>query len=256
MKQEHFRSFLQKEYLRRREKNVNYSLRSFARHLKVDPGSLSQFLNGLRPYSAKKVRHLSMMLGLEKDVLQKLLGAKSIAEHFKMVDFDRLHLLRKWFYPAILECLSLEDFEQDPTWIARKLGISISIVNVALHQLMQSGVLEVKADGSWQNNWQHFTTQKNENVDEEPLREHQKQLLRLAAQSIDTNDSEIKSHTAYISAVDRDLIPEIKDEIRKFRRKIANLIEEKSKIKNEVYCMQINLFPEFQKNLNQGEENE
>lgn len=239
---EKFRNYLQEEYLRRRDRNPNYSVRSFARALKVDSGSLSQYLNGRRDYSLKKIKDLAIILGLEKNHFLTLLGKKT--EGLKVVEFDRLHLLSKWYYAAIIESLDLNNFKPSAEWIAKRLGISTSVANIAINQLFAAGVLTLNADGSWGNNWQNYTTHSNENVDELPLREHQKQLLKLAAQSIDYNSGEKKSHTAVVTTVDEDLIPEIKEEIKKFRRKINDLIEKKSKKKNSIYCMQINLFPE------------
>lgn len=239
---EKFRAYLQEEYLRRRQRNPSYSLRSFAKYLKVDAGSLSQYLNGRRNYSLSKLHHFALILGLEKDQLLTLLGQKS--KDFEVVEFEKLHLLSKWYYPAILETMELKDFQQSADWIAKRLGLSVSIINVALNQMFAANVLILNPDGTWKNNWHSFTTQKNENVDEFPLRELQKQLLKLSEESIDNNPAEEKSHTAIFSAVDEAIVPEIKEEIKKFRRKIMDLIENKSIIKNSVYCMQINLFPE------------
>ncbi|MEQ1665024.1 MAG: DUF4423 domain-containing protein [Bdellovibrionales bacterium] len=242
MELEKFRAYLQKEYLEIRDRNPGFSLRAYARKLKVDPGSLSQFLNGHRAYSLKKVQQLALQIGLDRKQLANLFTTNP---ELNFIEFDRLHLLSKWYYVAILECLALDGFQPSPKWISEKIGLSLSIVSVAINQLFTEGVLTLKNDGSWQNNWGEYSTQQNENIDELPLRNHQKQLLQLAAESIDNNDPLKKSHTAYVSAIDSQLIPEIKDEIAKFRRKMAKLINEKSKKKDSIYCLQINLFSEL-----------
>ena len=235
MEQQKFRQYLNDEYLRRRDKNPNYSLRAFAKYLNVDAGSLSQFLNGHRNFSDKKLTSLAMTLGLD-DIPKKNLVT---------VGAENYQLLSKWYYSAIIECLDLDGFEPSSNWIANKINMNASAVNAALNQLFSAGVLSLKPDGNWQNNWQNFTTQKDsEDIDHMALRNLQRQLCDLAKYSIDNESSENKSHTAYIAAIDTDLLPELKNEIRKFRRSVAKLIGKKSKKKDELYCLQINLFKE------------
>ena len=249
MEQALFRNYVQEEYLRRKERNPGYSLRSFAKQLKIDVGSLSQFLNGRRQYGFKKLSQLALSLGLDSQHAEKLF-ANDDKMKLEFIELDRLHLISKWYYAGILECLALDGFEPNPIWIAGKLNLSVSVINVALNQLFTAGVLKIQADGTWHNNWLNYSTQENEKVDQLALRNHQKQLLKLAEESIDNNTADEKSHTAYLSAMDSGLISEIQDEIRKFRRKIANLIENKSLKRDCIYCLQLNLFPEVKPKLN------
>lgn len=249
MNQEQFRTYLQEEYLRLRGANPAYSLRAYARRLQVDPGSLSQFLNGHRTYSLKRIQQIALHIGMDRDQIAGFLGSRN---GLSFIELDRFELLRHWHYAAILECLELNDFEPSSKWIAERLGISTSVVKVAVNRLFTEGVLSRNEDGSWRNNWSEYSTQTHENVDELALRNHQKQLLKLAAQSIEHNDPPLKSHTAYVSAIDSDLVPEIKSEIQKFRGKIAKLIKAKSKKKDAIYCLQVNLFPEM--SLTKGED--
>jgi uncharacterized protein (TIGR02147 family) len=244
MEQERFRTFLRTEFMKRRHRNERYSLRSFAKQLGLDAGSLSQFLSGQRRYSEKKLKSLTKTLGLDSQETRRLLDEnkyKGWNPHF--VELDRLHLLSQWYYAAIIEMLALDDFQANPKWIAKQLNIEVNFVQLALSQLFAAGVLSLSADGKWVNNWTEYTTQTSETVDELALRNHQKQLLELAAQSIDYNTAEEKSHTAYVSAIDSDLIPLIQEEIKLFRRKMARLIKEKSKKNDSVYYLQFNLFP-------------
>ncbi len=256
MEQERFRAFLRSEYLKRRDRNSSYSLRSFAKHLQIDPGSLSQFMRGTRRYSRKKLMSLSLVMGLDANQATVLFGEDaSPTQDFHFVELERMHLLSKWYYAAILESLDLDGFEPNPAWIAEKLKLSTSVVQLALNQLFAAGVLSLEANGSWKNNWQNYSTQKSELVDDLGLRNHQKQLLQMAAYSIDNNPAEAKSHTAYLSAMDSDLIPEIQEEMKLFRRKIGRLMKAKSKKRDVIYCLQLNLFPEVHAGGDYNEEN-
>jgi uncharacterized protein (TIGR02147 family) len=239
---EKFRKFIKKEYILRQKRNPKYSLRAFAKYLKVDVGSLSQFINGRRNYSLKKMNHMAHILGLKNEETVSLIGQKP--KDFEVAEPETFHLLSKWYYIAILELLELENFDPNEEWIAKKLGLSIDVVKTALDNLFNANVLILMPNHKWKNNWNSLTTQKSEDVDHLELRELQKQLLKLAEHSIDHNPGTKKSHSTYVSAVDESLVPEIKKEIKNFRRKIADLIENKSRVKNSVYCLQINFFPE------------
>lgn len=52
-----------------------------------------------------------------------------------------------------------------------------------------------------------------------------------------------RDQSAVTIAMDTNLIPEIKEKIKNFRRSLANFIEKNSKMKSRVYELSISLFP-------------
>jgi transcriptional regulator with XRE-family HTH domain len=111
-----FRGLLERELARRAARNRRYSLRAFARHLGVDHATLSQWLRGRRPITARTMTRLAPRLaasaGASPDV-------------------------------AILFLTRVPGFRPDSRWIARTLGLSVDDVNIALHRLLRLGRLEM-----------------------------------------------------------------------------------------------------------------
>lgn len=243
MEQVELRQIIETEFVARKSKNPGYSLRAYSKFLGVDAGSLSRFLKGERDFSFNKLKSLAYKIGLSEQQLEKAF----VDVKFGLIEAKHFSLLANWYYVAILECIALDDFQPNPHWIARQLNVSLPIINVAVNQLMRAGAIEITVKGEWVNNFKNFTTQSNENIDDLALRNHQKQLLSLAQQSIDFNAADKKSHTAFVTALDADLVPELKQEIKIFREKIANLIKKKSIKRDSLYCLQINFFEEKEK---------
>lgn len=55
---------LNEEYQKRKQRNENFSLRSFAKWLDISPAQLSQMMSGKRTISLKSAKKLSQKLGL------------------------------------------------------------------------------------------------------------------------------------------------------------------------------------------------
>lgn len=240
------RNILQQEFKTRLDKNSSYSLRAFAKSLDIDASSLSQFLRGKRQLTSELLRKYLGRLGVDFAKLKNLDFQKELDQIYPFQYVEDYEALSQWYYLAITECLNLKDFQITPQWLSKKLGVHSSLISQALNLLTKKKVL-IETNNKWSSTWKNISTQKDEDVDEVALREHQKQLLKLAAESIDHNESEDKSHTAYVTAMDPVLIPKLKKRIAQFRRETAAWIEDESKNKTEIYCMQINLFPQTKK---------
>lgn len=69
--------WLRAEYLRRRSRNPQYSLRAFARQIRLPVGSVSEFLAKRRPLTPKTGERLAVSLSLspgERDSLLSLIA--------------------------------------------------------------------------------------------------------------------------------------------------------------------------------------
>lgn len=117
-----FRSLLARELARRSARNQRYSLRAFARHLRVDHATLSQWLRGRRPITPRTVALLAPRLGAAA-------GAAPDA--------------------AILALVPAAGFQADSRWIARTLGMSVDDVNMALQRLLRLGRLQMATRYAW-----------------------------------------------------------------------------------------------------------
>lgn len=232
------RENLENEFIRRREKSSSYSLRAYARFLDVDPGSLSRFLRGEKIFSEKNLLRMSLQIGASDQELHTLFHQSGV----KFLDQSSYEVTSKWYYLAILECFDLDEFEASPKWLARKLNLSAPIVQVAINNLLRVGLLEISEEGSWVRVFNQTSSSRNEDVDEIALRNLQKTHLDLARHSIDFANAKTKSHSSLTTAIDPQIIPKIKEEIRKFRKRINEIAMNQSEKKSDIYCLQINWF--------------
>jgi transcriptional regulator with XRE-family HTH domain len=113
-----FRLLLQSELARRCSRNRQYSLRSFAYQLGVDPSTLSQWLRHRRPLTSRVIETIGQQLGLSPDRIRAYIDYEMRcppveAPHTNQLTPDTLAALEHSHALAILELIHLEDFTPD-----------------------------------------------------------------------------------------------------------------------------------------------
>jgi transcriptional regulator with XRE-family HTH domain len=125
-----FRLFLQHALAERRVRNPQYSLRAFAQRLGVDHSTLSQWMRGRRPLTAKTIETLGRRLRLPAKHI------RVFVEHRNVSGPDL----------AILELTRRQEFKADSRWIASKLGITVDEANVAIQRLLRLDLLQMTSN--------------------------------------------------------------------------------------------------------------
>jgi hypothetical protein len=123
---------LRREMRRRRERNSRYSIRAFARDLDIDHASLSQILDGRRPFGPALAARLGRRLGLTGAALASCAASRD----------PRLS-------QSLLGLVSLPEFRPDSRWIAEVLGASVDDVNLAVAALAREGRLRMVSQTRW-----------------------------------------------------------------------------------------------------------
>jgi hypothetical protein len=108
------RSVLQAEFTRRKESNPRYSLRAFARSVGLDHSTVSQLIRGKRPITRKSVRSIAGSL--------------------------------RWNGSAVLKASGATAVRFDSRVIARRLGLSVDEVNIALTDLCLFRLIQLKGE--------------------------------------------------------------------------------------------------------------
>jgi uncharacterized protein (TIGR02147 family) len=150
-----FRLLLQSELARRCAAHAQYSLRAFAMQLEVDHSTLSQWIRGRRPITARAIETIGEKLGLAKDAIARYVenagrdGEGESEEARGQLSSETAALIADWHHFAILELTRLRQFRPDSRWIARVLGIGVDDVNVALQRLIRLGLLEMADKARW-----------------------------------------------------------------------------------------------------------
>ena len=231
---------LNKAFLKKTEKNPNYSLRAFARYLDMDPTALSRFMKQQRtptkPTAVKVLQKLDLNI---EDFFKTFTPSPESKNNEVLLSDDILKLVPKWYFFAILDLFNLKNFRSDPKWMAKRLNLSVSKIQSALSILENAELIE-KNNGGWKlklhsSNWASpstSTTKKNLH----------KQLLDQAKLALDDIDFSKRDASSLSLPCNQELIPEIKKLIQKFKNDTREFIENHGEY-NEVYQLIINFFP-------------
>jgi transcriptional regulator with XRE-family HTH domain len=227
-------SLLREEFQKRNAKNKSYSIRSFSRLLGIDSSTLSQILAGKRRMTTKYKKIFTERLGVSFQTSTIVKNSE-----FQMLQESQVEVLKNWENYAILELTNTSHFIPEPQWIAKRLGISVPQVHIAIERLLESGLLiETKTGYKKSKNW--IT-----NIDPAKTsgaRKHlQRELIQKSLQAIDMVPQELKDISAMIFACDIGKLPEARKLIIEFRRKLSKLMSTGNN--SEVYQVALQLIP-------------
>jgi transcriptional regulator with XRE-family HTH domain len=242
-----FKQLLQEELVERCRTNPNYSLRSFARSLRVEPSALSQIINGKRPLTQKMKLRLGAALGMSATELKKYTrdddSGNPKVSHYQQLTLDSFAIISDWYHYAILELTHTEGFRPDPAWISKRLGITKSEVNVALERLFRLELLEKTSNGQWVDASENgVLSHLKPGVSSDAARKYQCQLLELSKSAVQEIPVSKRNHTSATFSFDPEDLPRAIERISEFRRSFAVEFQPKNKGK-EVYQIQISFFP-------------
>ena len=235
-----FRKLLQAELSRRCRTNAAYSLRAFARSVNVEASALSKMLKAKRPITDKMKVRIGSALGLSTRDIAKFARP---SDSFQVVDLDSFAAISDWYHYAILELVYTKDFKPQPKWIARRLGITTSEVNIAVERLFRMGFLTIDAKGKWIDTSENGELSHiNPKFTSDAAKRNQSQLLELSKKALQEIPLEMRNHTSAAFCFDPKDLPRAIEKIRNFRREFAREFQP-LKIGKEVYQIQISFFP-------------
>jgi transcriptional regulator with XRE-family HTH domain len=237
------RELLAQEFLRRRSKNGRYSLRSFARDLKLSPAVLSEVLNRKRDLSKKSLLKVCEQLHISPRERALLIEKKSALSdvddsEFLLLKEDTFQLMSNWYYMAILSLAETQDASAEACVVAKRLGIQEFEAKEALSCLLRLKFIEV-VSGCLKRTVQPVMT--STDIPSSAIKKYHAENLKLAEESLYRDPVELRDMSSINMAIDPGLLPEAKDMIKKFRRRLSRFLE--SGKKKEVYTIAIQLFP-------------
>jgi plasmid maintenance system antidote protein VapI len=247
-----FRHFLQDELALRCQRNSSYSLRSFAKLLDISPSALSALLNAKRPITHKMKERLGLNLGLSLSEIKNLksnphgntkLGTDSIdGESFHQVTIDMFTIISEPYHYALLELTKTEGFSWESRWLAQRLKITVSEINIAIERLERVGLLERDNDGKLFDSTKGFSTDIREGLSSQAQRQFQKRSLEQAISAVQTIPFSERDNTSMTMAINAKDLPKAKQMIKEFRRRFCGQMEASSSL-NEVYQLTISFIP-------------
>ncbi|MGE0634163.1 MAG: TIGR02147 family protein [Pseudobdellovibrionaceae bacterium] len=254
-----YRSFLKDHILHLQQKNSKYSLSWIANKAGFKSKALlSMIISGQRKLTEDKARLLSFAFGLSEREEEYLLIIVDLAHTenaerqfellnrikaefregiFSHIQDQGLEILRNWYLPALRESVMLKNFQNDPAWIARALGISQEEAQMGLILLQEKGFLKnengklVRSEPS---------IRAGDYVEPILMAQYHLQVLQKAFNSM-SMPREKRQFESLTIAIPQSLEPEIREKIRKLTREIDMLAEE-SRNRNDICMLNIQFF--------------
>jgi len=259
-----YRLILQKELTNRCESNPRYSLRAFARDLKVSPSRLSEVLNRKQGLSRQAAAAITKTLGYGEEEaeyfcdLVSLKHARSVKERedaklrvFKY-DFERdrdrdelyslqldsFKIISDWYHLGIMELMKVKNFKHDTKWISRRLGVQIIQIELAIERLVRVGLIKIE-DGKFvavqSNGWVPG------GVPSSSIRKFHRQVLEKALVAMETQAVEERFFSTRLMTLNRSDLPEAFETITDFQKKFC-VDREAESSKELLYCISMQLF--------------
>ena len=245
-----FRLYLQQELVDKCKANPKYSLRAFARRLKIEPSFLSKVLAGKRAVTPTLISRLAPYLELSPTDLEKFTSPKQDIS-FQQLTIDTFQMISDWYHYAILELMTVEGFENSPKWIAGKLGIKPAEAQAAVERLLRLEMLSLDEEGNLVNTSGNHTTVGNE-FTAIAFRKLQKQILDQSKVALEEVPIEFRDQSSMTMAISSSLLPEAKKMLKDFRRNFCSDLQKRDISRDEVYQLSMSFFPVTKLNKNAG----
>lgn len=263
-----YREILQSEWDRKRKLNSKYSLRAFARDIQISPSRLSEILNRHYGLSRKAAETICTKLNLserEREIFcDQVESQHSRSLYKKKAAIDRLEkhrdadktrnlsvenfkLASEWYHFALLELVSLRDFNSDPKWIGYKLGLEVSKVEDSIDLLIKLDLLE------WQGDKLVAVSDCTYSPSEIPLdaiKNFHYQVIDNAKIALYEQEVEERYFSSAFYSIAEEDVDEFIDDLKKLRKKFSSKIIKSKKEKDQVYCLSMQF---TRTSINEGE---
>ncbi|MGE0631140.1 MAG: TIGR02147 family protein [Pseudobdellovibrionaceae bacterium] len=247
------------KYEEMRLRNPQFSRRAFSRRLGVSPGAISELFNGQRQISLKLAQRLADRLALDpqerseifalfkdkkknKELLKfpkKLSKTDEVDSRYIQLSLDQFKIIGDWYHYGLLSLMRTAGFKNDPQWLAKRLGVPVSVVEGALERLKRLGLIQESKSGKLTRTKNAYRT--SDDVANISVRRAHGQYLDKAREALETMPVENRDFTSLMFTCRPEQLARAKEMIRKFQDKLADEIEADDN--TEVYQMCIQVFP-------------
>jgi uncharacterized protein (TIGR02147 family) len=233
-------------FQRKKQAKKAYSLRAFARDLGIDVSTVSRGLSGKSEISKSTVEKALGLNGLEdseSDALKNLLKEFSQRDQLTFVQkpmtTEEYERVAGWKYHAVINLTACTEFRSDVAWIAQRLNLPTDEVEVIINALLEQGLVEA-VDGELRR--VSDKTHLQFNYTTAKIRQGYRELVEKGLDSMDRYGLDVRDHTATMVAINPEMVPMIREEVKKFRRSLDAKFERRDD-KKEVYCFAVQVFP-------------
>lgn len=234
-----FNLFLSSHFKTRKKTNPKYSIRAFALFLEIDQSLLTKVLNGERTLSRKMRGPCLKKLGAGEELIGRFTRPK-VKREYNRIEDSTLNLISDWKHLAVLEILTLKDFDPTETNIGAKLGFTRQETSELLRALKDHGFI-TEEKGKFRVLGQYISWTNNL-VTSETRRLLQQKIVEKSLESLKTISFEHRDHSSVTLALNKRLMPKYKEILSRFRKQLIELLQANDEF-DEVYQLSIALFP-------------
>lgn len=238
---------LHEEFEERKGRNARYSLRAFARDLRIDPSNLSKLMAGKRTPATSVIQHLKQVTREHHPSLHARLAKVFVRTPGGFFDFHPIEdyqRLLQWQNMLVLEALKLRNPSSSVKDLHVVTGLSESQIVAALGVLIEFGLAKRDAKaGRFQASFKHVSTGGESAQKSEAFRTYQRQLLERAAHALGEGSPSDRSQTSTVFCIDKSRLPLVQKRITAFRRSLGKFLDGGPGRNDGVYALCVSLFP-------------
>lgn len=251
------KEYIYLEFELRKNRRPSYSMRAFARDLKISPSSLNDFIKGRVGMSEVRIKNLSELLNwpdertnhfkdlvlvrFDKDPAIRQTASmrvkRRLQEKLSYFDLNDFKIISQWYHLVIVEMFQLNE-ELSAEQISDSLKVPLVQIKNAIKNLLRVGIIQTTKKGFRPvSNTSHF----GDEAPSDAIKNFHSQVLSLAQKMIFEKEGSLRiSHSLVFSLddADRDLMNK---EIRTSLYKIVNKYAVKNKL-NSVHVISLQSF--------------
>lgn len=261
-----YRQYLKDWFQKTKQENSHFSLRSLAKSVglsahsflllvmqgkrKLTPETARKIARGIR-LSTEESQYLELLVRLmhepeEKSrshLLEQVSHYQELARA-KLLHQDEIEYYKQWYHVAIREMITHSDFQEDSKWIANQLYPKIQEEQAAqaLQLLIRLGLVERGENGKLRQTHKVLSTGAEVNHLSEVVRHFHRSVMDLAKGSMEVIPEHIRDISSVTLSVPQKLMPHLKEEIDRFRRRIVRISAQAPEV-DTVVQLNLQLFP-------------
>ncbi len=262
MKQQNSIDMLRNELALRLSRNVNYSMRSFAKDISLSPSHLSNFFNFKAGLSIQKAKTITQKLKWDakkshffikavscefsRSDIQRKIAQRELNENSpnslteNNIDLLTFQFVSGWHYFAILELFKLKNFQLNNDYIAKELGINNVDVENAIKTMTKLKLLKIK-NGQLAPSEDYSMI--GDNVTSKAIRKFHSEIIRKAFQSIEEQSIHSRVLRSTLVSIRKDKFEEASLYLQEFHDKFCEKISiEDDERADHVYCLSSQFF--------------
>ena len=258
-----YREYLRDVFVEQKELRRTFSHRAFARMAGFSSSNyVLLVMQDKRNLSSEGIQKVARGLKLKKreaeffENLVRFNQAKSDAEknfyygriaanrkyaESRPLEKEQYEYYSRWYVPAIRELVLLDDFREDPKWIAERISPAITPreAKEALDLLLEMNLITRGENGRIMQTHRHISG--GDEVASLAMKNFQREMIELAAKSIERTPHKKREIGSLTFAISRERLAEAKKLMRDFRSKLAGFIAEGEK-PEAIYQFNMQLF--------------